>query len=114
MHLYAAWKIGNRRSDCCRSISWVQKPWIDEKRIGIWGWSYGGYMTLLCLTKGSDVFHMGIAVAPVTNWRFYDNIYTERFMQRPQDNPNGYDDNSPIHYADRLKGKLLIDSWHGR
>lgn len=84
------------------------KPWIDENRIGIWGWSYGGYMTLLCLTKGSDVFQMGIAVAPVTNWRFYDNIYTERYMQRPQDNPNGYDDNSPIHYADQLKGKLLI------
>jgi dipeptidyl-peptidase-4 len=84
------------------------KSWIDEKRIGIWGWSYGGYMTLLCLTKGSDVFHMGIAVAPVTNWRFYDNIYTERFMQRPEDNASGYDENSPIHFADRLTGKLLI------
>ncbi len=84
------------------------KSWIDEKRIGIWGWSYGGYMTLLCLTKGSDVFHTGIAVAPVTNWRFYDNIYTERFMQRPEDNASGYDDNSPIHFADRLTGKLLI------
>jgi dipeptidyl-peptidase 4 len=84
------------------------KLWIDENHIGIWGWSYGGYMSLLCMTKGADVFHMGIAVAPVTNWRFYDNIYTERFMQRPIDNPKGYDDNSPIHFADRLKGKLLL------
>jgi dipeptidyl-peptidase-4 len=85
-----------------------KKPWIDMNRIGIWGWSYGGTMALLCLTKGADVFSMGIAVAPVTNWRFYDNIYTERFMRRPQDNPHGYDDNSPINYADRLKGKLLM------
>jgi dipeptidyl-peptidase-4 len=83
-------------------------PWIDENRIGIWGWSYGGYMTLLCVTKGAAVFSMGIAVAPVTNWRFYDTIYTERFMRKPQDNPKGYDDNSPINYAGRLKGKLLL------
>jgi dipeptidyl-peptidase 4 len=82
--------------------------WIDETRIGIWGWSYGGYMTLLCLTRGADVYRMGIAVAPVTNWRFYDTIYTERFMRKPQDNPHGYDDNSPINFADQLKGKLLL------
>jgi dipeptidyl-peptidase-4 len=82
--------------------------WIDRSRIGIWGWSYGGYMTLLCLTRGADVFSMGIAVAPVTNWRFYDNIYTERYMRKPQDNAKGYDDNSPINYAGLLKGKLLI------
>jgi dipeptidyl-peptidase 4 len=85
-----------------------KKSWIDEKRIGIWGWSYGGYMTLLCMTKGADVFKTGIAVAPVTNWRFYDNIYTERFMRRPQENPEGYDDNSPINHASRLKGNLLL------
>jgi dipeptidyl-peptidase-4 len=84
------------------------KSWIDENRIGIWGWSYGGYMTLLCLTKGSDVFKLGIAVAPVTNWRYYDTIYTERFMRKPQDNPGGYDDNSPVNYAGELKGKLLL------
>jgi dipeptidyl-peptidase-4 len=82
--------------------------WIDESRIGIWGWSYGGYMTLLCMTKGAEVFKMGIAVAPVTNWRFYDTIYTERFMRKPQDNASGYDDNSPINHAGALKGKLLL------
>ncbi len=82
--------------------------WIDPSRIGIWGWSYGGYMTLLCLTRGADVFSMGIAVAPVTNWRFYDNIYTERYMRKPQDNAKGYDDNSPINYANLLKGNLLL------
>ena len=83
-------------------------PYVDAKRIGIWGWSYGGFMTTLCLTKGSDYFKTGIAVAPVTNWRYYDNIYTERFMRTPQENQMGYDDNSPVKYADRLKGKLLI------
>ncbi len=82
--------------------------YVDPQRIGIWGWSYGGYMTNLCLTRGADYFKMGIAVAPVTNWRFYDNIYTERFMRTPQENPDGYDDNSPINYAPMLKGKLLL------
>ncbi len=83
-------------------------PYIDAKRIGIWGWSFGGFETLSALTKGADYFKMGIAVAPVTNWRYYDNIYTERFMRKPQDNPNGYDDNSPINHAKKLKGKLLL------
>ncbi len=83
-------------------------PYVDSARIGIWGWSYGGFMTLLCMTKGADYFKAGIAVAPVTNWRYYDNIYTERFMRTPQENPKGYDDNSPINYVDKLKGKLLI------
>lgn len=82
--------------------------YVDPQRIGIWGWSYGGYMTNLCMTKGAEYFKMGIAVAPVTNWRFYDNIYTERFMRTPQENPDGYDDNSPINYAPLLKGKLLL------
>jgi dipeptidyl-peptidase-4 len=84
------------------------KSWIDENRIGIWGRSYGGYMTLLCLTRGAGIFSMGIAVAPVTNWRFYDTIYTERFMRKPQDNPGGYDDYSPINHAGELQGKLLL------
>ncbi|MEN8120826.1 MAG: S9 family peptidase [Bacteroidota bacterium] len=83
-------------------------PYIDAKRIGIWGWSYGGYMTLLAMTKGADYFKTGIAVAPVTNWRYYDNIYTERFMRTPQENPDGYDNNSPINHVDKLKGKLLL------
>ena len=85
-----------------------QLKFVDSKRIGIWGWSFGGYLTTLCMTKGSEYFKAGIAVAPVTNWRFYDTIYTERYLQRPQDNPSGYDDNSPIHFADKLKGSYLI------
>jgi dipeptidyl-peptidase-4 len=83
-------------------------PYIDKDRIGIWGWSYGGFMSTLCITKGADYFKMAIAVAPVTNWRYYDNIYTERFMRTPQENPSGYDDNSPINHVDKLKGKYLL------
>ena len=81
---------------------------IDQDRIGIWGWSYGGYMSSLALAKGNDVFKMAIAVAPVSNWRFYDNIYTERYMQRPQDNASGYDENSPINFVKDIKGAYLI------
>lgn len=83
-------------------------PGIDSDRIGIQGWSYGGYMTSLALAKGGDVFKMGIAVAPVTNWRYYDNIYTERFMRTPQENARGYDFNSPINFAKDIKGKYFI------
>jgi dipeptidyl-peptidase 4 len=82
--------------------------YVDKERIGIWGWSYGGYMTTLCMTKGADYFSTGIAVAPVTNWRYYDNIYTERFMRTPQENANGYDDNSPINHVKKLKGNYLL------
>lgn len=82
--------------------------YVDASRIGIWGWSYGGFMSSNCILKGADVFKMAIAVAPVTNWRFYDTIYTERYMQTPQENPSGYDDNSPINHVDKLKGKYLI------
>jgi dipeptidyl-peptidase-4 len=81
---------------------------IDGNRIGIWGWSYGGFMSSNCILKGNDVFKMAIAVAPVTNWRFYDSIYTERFMTTPEENPTGYDDNSPINHVDKLKGKYMI------
>lgn len=83
-------------------------PFVDAERIGIWGWSFGGLMAAHCLLTGNDVFSMAIAVAPVTNWRFYDTIYTERFMRTPQENPEGYDLNSPINYADQLEGKFLI------
>ena len=83
-------------------------PYVDAGRIGVMGWSYGGYMTSLCMTKGADVFKMGIAVAPVTNWRWYDNIYTERFMRTPQENASGYDDNSPINHVAKMKGKFLL------
>lgn len=83
-------------------------PYIDKARIGIWGWSYGGYMSSLCMTIGADYFKAGIAVAPVTTWRYYDSIYTERYLKRPQDNASGYDDNSPITHAAKLKGKFLL------
>ncbi len=87
----------------------VQKwDFVDPERIGIMGWSYGGYMTSLCMTKGADVFKMGIAVAPVTNWKWYDNIYTERFMRTPKENNDGYEDNSPINHVEKMKGKYLI------
>lgn len=85
-----------------------KESYVDPARIGIMGWSYGGFMTSLAMTKGADVFKMGIAVAPVTNWRNYDNIYTERFMRTPQENKGGYDDNSPVNHADKLKGKFLL------
>lgn len=81
---------------------------IDASRIGIWGWSYGGFMSSNCILKGNDVFTTAIAVAPVTNWRFYDSIYTERYMVTPQENPTGYDENSPINYVDQLKGNYLL------
>jgi dipeptidyl-peptidase-4 len=84
------------------------KKYIDEKNIGIFGWSYGGYMSSLCITKGADVFSSAIAVAPVTNWRYYDNIYTERFMRTPQENGENYDINSPINHVDKLKGNYLL------
>ncbi len=91
----AAKKLGNRN-------------YIDEERIGIWGWSYGGYMSSNALFKGNDVFKMAISVAPVTSWRFYDTIYTERYMTTPQENPSGYDENSPINHVDKLKGDFLL------
>ena len=85
-----------------------QLKYIDESRIGIWGWSYGGFMSSNALLKGNDVFKMAIAVAPVTSWRFYDSIYTERYMTTPQENASGYDMNSPINHVDKLKGDYLL------
>ena len=81
---------------------------IDKNRIGIFGWSYGGYMSSLCITKGADYYKAAIAVAPVTNWRYYDNVYTERFMRTPQENADGYDMNSPINHVEKLKGNYLL------
>jgi len=83
-------------------------PFVDKQRIGIFGWSYGGYMSSLCLFKGADVFNTAIAVAPVTNWKWYDSIYTERYMQTEKENAAGYQDNSPVNFADRLKGDYLL------
>jgi len=82
--------------------------YIDENNIGIFGWSYGGYMSSLCISKGAEVFNSAIAVAPVTNWRFYDNIYTERFMRTPEENGDNYDVNSPINHVGKIKGNYLL------
>ena len=83
-------------------------PYTDASRIGIFGWSYGGYMSSLCLLKGNDVFKSAIAVAPVTNWKWYDTIYTERYMRTYEENEAGYDENSPINFVDQLKGDYLL------
>lgn len=82
--------------------------YIDDERTGIWGWSFGGHIATNCILKGNDTFETAIAVAPVTSWRFYDTIYTERFMRTPAENPSGYDDNSPFNYPELLKGKYLL------
>ncbi len=84
------------------------EAYIDEENIGIWGWSYGGFMASNAILQGNDVFKMAIAVAPVTSWRFYDTVYTERYMTTPQENPMGYDENSPINHVEKLKGDYLL------
>ncbi len=81
---------------------------LDRERVGMFGWSFGGYMSLLALTKGTEAFTTAVAVAPVTNWRYYDTIYTERFLRTPQENAGGYDDNSPISHVKQFDGKLLM------
>ncbi len=83
-------------------------PYADENNIAIYGSSYGGFMTCLSMAKGKELFKAGIAVAPVTSWRFYDTIYTERYMRTPGENPEGYDDNSPLSHAGDIEGRLLI------
>lgn len=83
-------------------------PYVDGGNIGIWGWSYGGFMSLLCLEKGGDIFKAGIAVAPVTNFKFYDTVYTERYMRTPYENPDGYKDNAPLTHPEGIKGRLLL------
>ncbi len=83
-------------------------PFVDESRIAIWGWSYGGYMASSLILKGADVFRAAIAVAPVTDWKLYDTIYTERYMRRPSDNEKGYHEGSPVHFAKQLKGRFLL------
>lgn len=85
-----------------------QQTYVDKTRIGFQGWSYGGYMASLMITKGADLIKAAVAVAPVTNWKYYDNIYTERFMRKPQDNKSGYEDNSPVNFAKKMKGNFLL------
>lgn len=95
--------------DQIEAAKWLAKQtYVDGKRIGIFGWSYGGYMSSLCILKGADVFKTAIAVAPVTNWKWYDSVYTERYMQTEKENAAGYADNSPVNFADKLKGNYLL------
>ena len=95
--------------DAIEAAHWLGlQNWVDKDRIGIWGWSFGGYLSTLSILKGNDVFKTAIAVAPVMNWRYYDNIYTERYLGLPKDNAKGYDDNSPLNFAERLKGNYLL------
>jgi dipeptidyl-peptidase 4 len=82
--------------------------YVDASRIGIWGWSYGGTMTLEAMFNAPDVFKAGVSIAPVSDWRLYDTAYTERYMGRPQDNPAGYRDGSPVNQAAKLRGKLML------
>jgi len=83
-------------------------PYVDKQRIGIWGWSYGGYMASLTLLLGADYFKTAVAVAPVTHWRYYDTIYTERYMDLPKNNPKGYEESAPVTHASKLQGRLLV------
>ena len=95
--------------DQVETALWLgQQSYVDKDRIGIWGWSYGGWNTLMSMSEGRPVFCAGVAIAPPTNWRFYDTIYTERYMRTPQENQQGYDDVNPIARAAQLHGALLI------
>lgn len=95
--------------DQAAAARWLSsQSYVDGNRIGIWGWSFGGYMSSLCITKTPETFKAAIAVAPVTNWRYYDNIYTERFLRTPEENPKGYDDNSPINFVKNIRGSYLL------
>lgn len=86
---------------------------IDKNRVGIWGWSYGGFLSLLCLSNGNDVFSTSIAVAPVTNWKYYDTIYTERYMRTPQENQEGYEYGAPLHIVNKISPKAHLLICHG-
>ncbi len=103
-------ELGLKESEDLAKVSQYLKtlPYVDPARIGIWGWSYGGYLSCLSITKEHKHFKTAMAVAPVTHWKFYDTIYTERYMKTPSGNENGYASSSPITYADSLQGNLLI------
>ena len=102
-------KLGDLEShDQVETALWLSKlPYVNPSRIAIWGWSFGGFNTLMSMCEGREVFNCGVAVAPVTDWRFYDTVYTERFMRTPQENPTGYDC-SPLHRYEKIKGDLLL------
>jgi dipeptidyl-peptidase-4 len=96
-------------ADQLAGVNWLKRQsYVDGNRVGVWGWSFGGYMTCLAMLRAGDTFKAGFAGAPVTDWRYYDTIYTERYMGLPRDNPDGYRDSSPVNYASGLRGKLLV------
>jgi dipeptidyl-peptidase-4 len=103
-------KLGEyEASDQIAAATWLaRQPWVDAERLGIWGWSYGGYATSYTMTRPDSPFRAGIAVAPVADWWLYDTIYTERFMRTPQENPEGYRRSAPVNHAADLRGRLLI------
>ena len=104
-HRFGVQELSDQRD----GVAWLQQqPWVDSQRIGIWGWSYGGHMTLHAMFEAADLFKVGFAGGPVTDWHYYDSIYTERYMGLPQNNPAGYKECSPLDHAANLKGKLLI------
>jgi dipeptidyl-peptidase-4 len=102
-------KLGQLEAhDQVEAALWLgRQSYVDKDRIAIWGWSFGGFNTLMSMCEGREVFNCGVAVAPVTDWRFYDTVYTERFMRTPQENPSGYDC-SPLHRYEKIKGDLLL------
>ena len=106
--IYGRLGVIETRDQAAAARAVARLPFVDASRIGIWGWSYGGFMALNAITQHPDVYKTAIAVAPVTHWKFYDTIYTERYNGLPQDNPQGYDAGSPLTYAERLRGNLLI------
>jgi dipeptidyl-peptidase-4 len=92
---------------------WAAQPYVDGDRIGIYGWSYGGFMSLSCALKGHGLFKMAISVAPVTSWRYYDSVYTETYNGLPQDFPAGYDENSPLNFEEKLSPRTRLLLIHG-
>jgi len=95
--------------DQLAGVKWLKsQPWVDGKRIGVFGWSYGGYMTTMMLAKGSKELAGGVAVAPVTDWKLYDTFYTERYLDRPQDNAEGYKKSAPFDWLDGLTSPLYL------
>jgi dipeptidyl-peptidase-4 len=102
--------LGERElADQLAAVNWLKRqPYVDGSRIGVWGWSFGGYMTLMAMFRAPDVFRVGFAGSPVSDWRQYDTIYTERYMGTPEENPQGYRSSSPVNFAANLGGRLLI------
>ena len=99
---------GKEAADQVETALWLSRQsYVDAQRIGIWGWSFGGFNTLMSMSEGRPVFRAGVAVAPPTSWRYYDTVYTERFMRTPKENSEGYDEN-PISRAAKLSGEVLL------